>query len=123
MAIKLTENHDGRVLEIQVTGKLEHQDYERLAPEFERLVKRHGKINVLFEMVDFHGWEAAALWDDVKFDLKHFRDIERLAMVGNKNWEKWMAGFCQPFTTAEIRFFDPTQYADARAWLGIPPLL
>jgi hypothetical protein len=22
---------------------------------------------VLFEMTDFHGWEAAALWDDVTF--------------------------------------------------------
>ena len=120
MAIKLTEKNDGKVLEVQVTGKLAHEDYQHFVPEFERLVKKHGKLRVLFEMVDFHGWEAAALWDDIKFDLKHFSDIERLALVGNKNWEKLMAAFCKPFTTAEVKFFDPTQFAKARIWLGIP---
>ena len=120
MPIKFTEKNGGKVLEVQVTGKLEHGDYEHFVPEFERLVKPHGKLRLLFNMVDFHGWEAAALWDDIKFDLKHFKDIQRLALVGNKTWEKWMAGFCKPFTTAEVRFFDPTQYAEARIWLGIP---
>lgn len=120
MAIKLTEKNDGKMLEIQVSGKLTHEDFQHFVPEFERLVKQHGKIRVLFDMVNFHGWEAAALWDEIKFDLKHFKDIERLAMVGNKTWEKWMAGFCKPFTTAEVRFFDPTQYAEGRVWLGIP---
>ena len=33
---------------------------------------KHGKISVLFEMADFRGWKAAALWDDIKLDLKHF---------------------------------------------------
>jgi hypothetical protein len=28
MAIKLTEKDDGKVLEVQVTGKLVHQDYQ-----------------------------------------------------------------------------------------------
>ena len=82
------------------------------------LVKQHGKTRVLFEMVDFHGWEAAALWDDIKFDLKHFSHIERLAMVGDTKWEKGMSVFCRPFTTAEIRYFERTALDQARAWLG-----
>jgi hypothetical protein len=32
-------------------------------------------------MTGFHGWEAGALWEDIKFDLKHYADIERLAMI------------------------------------------
>ena len=52
MAIKLAEKLDGKVLEVQVTGRLVHEDYTRFVPEFERLVKQHGKINVLFEMVE-----------------------------------------------------------------------
>ena len=120
MAIKLKENDGGKVLEVQVSGKLAHEDYLHIVPEFERLTNKHGKLRVLFNMVDFHGWEAAALWDDIKFDLKHFSDIERLAMIGGKTWEKWMAGFCKPFTTAEVRFFDADQYAEACTWLGVP---
>ena len=79
MATRLTEKNGGQVLEVAVSGKLTHDDYERFIPAFERLVKQRGKIRVLFEMIDFHGWEAAALWDDIRFDLKHFSDIERLA--------------------------------------------
>jgi hypothetical protein len=81
-------------------------------------VKQHGKIRVLFRMNDFHGWEAAALWDDIKFDLTHFSDIERLAIVGEKRWEKGMATFCRPFTTASIRYFDVADIEAARAWLA-----
>ena len=117
MAIKLSESNGGKVLEVQVSGKLTHEDYQHFAPKFEQMVKQHGKIRVLFEMVDFHGWEAAAVWDDIKFDVKHFSDIDRLVMVGDKKWEKGMSVFCRPFTTAKIRYFDFTRNDEARAWL------
>ena len=117
MAIKLNEKHGGKVLEVHVSGKLADADYQHLVPEFERLVKLHGKIRVLFHMVDFHGWEAGALWDDIKFDLRHVGDIERLAMVGDRKWEHGMATFCRPFTTAKIRYFDVAAIAEAHAWL------
>lgn len=117
MPIKLIETNAGKVMEVQVKGKLTHEDYRQFTPEFERLVQQQGKIRVLFEMSQFQGWEAKALWDDIKFDLKHFKDIERLAMVGEQKWQKWMAGFCKPFTTATIRYFEHNQAGDARAWL------
>jgi len=117
MAIVLTETQGGRTLEVRVSGKLAHEDYQIFVPEFERLVKLHGKLRVLFEMTDFHGWEAKAVWDDIKFDVKHFTDIERIAMVGNKKWEKGMSVFCQPFTTAKLRYFDLGEVMQARQWL------
>jgi hypothetical protein len=117
MAIKLRETNDGKVLEVQVTGKLAHEDYQHFVPEFERLLKQRGKVRVLFEMADFHGWEGAAMWDDIKFDVKHFSDIDRLAMVGDRKWEKGMSVFCRPFTAAKIRYFDHTEIAEARAWV------
>ena len=116
MATHLSEENGGKLLEVRVSGKLTHSDYQHFVPAFERLVQQHGKIRVLFVMTDFHGWEAGALWDDIKFDLKHFSDIERLAMVGEKMWEKGMSVFCRPFTSATIRFFDDIE--QARAWLS-----
>lgn len=81
------------------------------------MLKLHGKLNVLFEMVDFHGWDIAVVWDDLKFDVKHFSDIERLAMVGDKKWEKALSVVSQLFTTAKIRFFDSVAMHEARAWV------
>jgi hypothetical protein len=116
MAIKLNERNHGKLLEVQVSGKLAHEDYQQFVPKFEEMIKRHGKVSVLFDMVDFHGWEAGALWDDIKFDARHFADIERLALIGDKKWEKGMSVFCRPFTTAQVRFFDRAESAAALAW-------
>jgi hypothetical protein len=116
MAIELKEENGGKVLDVRVSGKLVKDDYEHFVPAVERLIQQHGKIRVLLEMTDFHGWDAKALWEDLKFDLKHFSDIERVAMVGDKRWQKGMAVFCRPFTTAKVRYFDHSQLSEARQW-------
>lgn len=106
------------IVEVRVSDKLSREDYEQFVPEVECLIRENGKIRLLFEMKDFHGWDAGALWEDIKFDLKHFADIGRLAMIGEKKWEQWMAAFCKPFTSAEIRYFDQSQSSDARSWIA-----
>jgi hypothetical protein len=120
MSIQLNEESGGKVLAIHVRGKLAKKDYEHFVPEFERLARQHGRLRVLFDMTGFHGWEAAALWEDTKFAIKHFDDIDRLAMVGEEKWQRGMATFCKPFTKATIRYFDHADAAEARMWLSEP---
>jgi len=114
----MQELNDGKVLAVQLTGKLVKEDYGELVPAVERLVKQHGRIRMLVEMHDFHGWTAGALWEDTKFAMHHFRDIDRLALVGETRWEKGMAAFCKPFTTAKIRYFAHDRAGEAREWLA-----
>jgi hypothetical protein len=121
MAIAMQEENGGRVLVIQVSEKLTKEDYEHFLPEVNRLIQQHGKISILFEMHDFHGWNAGALWEDTKFALHHFGDIERLAVIGEKQWQKGMTAFCRPFTKAKIQYFEKTQAAEARTWLQSEP--
>jgi hypothetical protein len=118
MPIQLNEENGGKILAVHVSGKLAKTDYEHFVPEFEQLVRQHGKLRVLFDTTSFHGWEGSALRDEINFDLDHFFDIERLAMVGDKKWEKIMSIFCKPFTTATIRYFDHTELTEARKWLN-----
>jgi hypothetical protein len=117
-AVTLREANESKVLEIQLTGKLSKDDYAQFVPAVERLVKQHGKIRLLVDMHEFHGWTASALWEDIKFDAKHFKDIERIAMAGEKNWQHGMAVFCKPFTAAKVRYFDRGVLDEARAWLN-----
>lgn len=117
MAIKLEEKDDGKALEVVLSGKLTKPDYEAFVPVVERLVGQHGKIRMLVAMHDFHGWTAGAVWEDTKFAAHHFRDIERLAMVGETKWQHGMAVFCKPFTSAKVHYFDQAAMNDARAWL------
>lgn len=118
MAIEMIETNGGKVLEVRLSAKLVKEDYETFVPVAERLVKQHGKVRILVAMHDFHGWTAAALWEDTKFAAHHFSDIERLAVVGETKWQHGMAVFCKPFTTAKIRYFNHDQIEAARTWLG-----
>ena len=118
MPIQLNEEHGGKTLVVTVGGKLVTADYEHFVPEFDRLVRLHGTLRVLFDMTGLHGWTAGALWEDTKFAMHHFRDIDRLAMIGEKKWQEGMATFCKPFTTATIRYFEHSDASEARKWLG-----
>lgn len=116
--LTLTEDAGGKIVAIKVEGKLSKEDYEHFVPKVEELIKQHGKVRIIMEMHDFHGWEMGALWQDIKFDLKHFSDIERLALVGESKWEAGMAVFCKPFTTAKIKYFDASKVDEAKQWIG-----
>jgi hypothetical protein len=53
----------------------------------------------------------------MKFDFQHWKDIERLAIVGESKWEAGMAVFCKPFTAAKIQYFDVAKLEDAKTWI------
>jgi hypothetical protein len=118
MSVQLQENVNGRVLEVNLSGSLTKEDYERFVQEAERLMHQHGQIRVLVQMHDFHGWDLGALWQDIKFDMKHMSDVERLALVGDSKWEAGMAMFCKPFTSATVRYFDEAKGTEAFEWIN-----
>ena len=117
MAIQLREVAEGKVLEVTLSGKLSKEDYETFTPEVEKLIDQHGKLRLLVTLSDFHGWDLGALWEDTKFDLRHYADFEKLALLGDSKWEKGMAAFCEPFTRAHVRFFPTAEKSQAEAWL------
>jgi hypothetical protein len=117
MSVELRAEEGSNVLEVTLSGKLTREDYEAFVPEVERLIKEHGRLRMLCHLKDFHGWTMGALWEDMKFDWRHFSDIERLALVGDKRWEAGMATFCKPFTQATVQYFDVSDESKAVNWI------
>jgi hypothetical protein len=113
----LKERSQATLLEVQVMGTPGPTSYRHFAPAFERLFKGPGKIRVLVEVSDLHGWSDGPPWCDLTFDLRRFSHIERLAVVGDREWERGAVAFCRPFTSATIRYFDRAAIRWARAWL------
>lgn len=107
----------GRILHGVITGKMEKEDYDLLVPEAERLIKQYGKIRIMAELVDFEGWTAGAFWEECKLAYHHLKDIERMALVGNKAWEKGMTVFVKPFTGAKLKYFDISERQAAIDWI------
>ncbi|MBL8799645.1 MAG: STAS/SEC14 domain-containing protein [Planctomycetia bacterium] len=102
----------------KLSGKLHDEDYKTFVPLVDAAIAKHGKVRMLAQFHDFHGWDMHALWDDIKFSTTHCTKIEKIALVGEKTWEKWMASVCKPFTMAKIQYFDVSQLDAAKAWLA-----
>lgn len=107
-----------KTLGFKMSGKLHNEDYKGFVPLVDEAISKQGKVRMLAQFHDFHGWDMHALWDDTKFAAQHMTKIERIALVGEKTWEKWMATVCKPFTLAKIRYFDASEFEAAKAWLA-----
>lgn len=106
-----------KILGFKLSGKLHDADYKTFVPAVDAAVAKQGAVRLLAQFHDFHGWDAQALWDDIKFSTTHCTKIERIALIGENQWEKWMAAVCKPFTMAKVRSFDAAQIDDAWKWL------
>ena len=105
-------------LGFKLSGKLHDEDYHNFVPVVETAIAAHGKVRLLAHFEDFHGWDAHALWDDTKFSTKHCADVEKIALIGDRAWEKWMAIVCKPFTRAKLEYFGVADIEKAWKWLA-----
>ena len=115
--IPTIERASPNVVSFELTGKLHDRDYKQFVPTMEAILTAMGKVRLFILLRDFHGWDLHAAWDDFKFSLKHYSDFERIAMVGDRDWEKWLASFYKPFTKATVRYFDKSEVDAAWMWL------
>ncbi len=108
----------GNIVSVRATGRLTYGDYQHFTEEMERRMRMYGRIRVLMDLQDFHGWDFGAAWADFTFGLKHLGHLERCAVVGDKKWEEWLTDLGKPFF--QVRYFDRSEEAKAWEWLREP---
>jgi hypothetical protein len=117
--IKLLPESEGNILVLRAAGKLTDQDYKDvLIPRLESIIREHGKARLLLDMGDeFHGWEAAALWDDTRFGLTHRDDFEKMGVIGGPRWVQWGLKLAAMVISGEIRSFSSSEREKALSWI------
>lgn len=106
---------------IHAHGKLTRADYDRHLPEMEAATKDWPVINFFIVLDDFHGWEAGAAWQDLKFDVRNGRRFGRAAIIGESAGERWGTKISDWLMPGDIRFFEPAQEGEARTWVTANP--
>ena len=66
-----------KILGFKMSGKLHDADYKVFVPLVETAINAQGKVRLLAQFENFHGWDLHAMWDDTKFATKHRADVER----------------------------------------------
>ena len=117
------EHDRSEYLVIRAGGTLSKQDYEAAVPEIENALRqRAGRpLRVLILLEGFRGWEIDALWQELKFDMRHNDDFGRIAVVGDSRVQEWGTKLSKPFFDAELRYFDEAEREAAEAWLSVAP--
>jgi hypothetical protein len=75
------------------------------------------KIRWYYELQNEEGWNPGALLEDLKVDIQHASDYEKIAVVGDKKWQEMITKAFRPFTKAEVQFFDLVEKEKAKAWI------
>lgn len=116
----ITIEHDrDNYLVCRVSGRLTEADYEAAVPEIENaLVLRDEPLRMMILLEDFRGWDIGALWEDLKFDVRHASDFGRIAVLGDSKLEEWGTRLTMPFLGSEVRYFGLEDRPAARAWLS-----
>jgi len=116
--IEMLPDMPAHTVGMKLSGTLHDEDYKTFVPLVDAAIAEAGKTRILVWFHDFHGWDAKALWDDIAFAATHCTTIERIAMVGETRWEKWMGTICKPFTMATVKVFDLEEFEAAKAWIA-----
>jgi hypothetical protein len=109
---------DARSIEVTVQDTLTVEDYQRFRELTDERIEQYGRVNLLVVVKDFSGWTPAALWEDLKFDVAHYNDVARLAIVGEGMSQSWMATVSKPFTSAEVHYYALSDIDAARRWVS-----
>ena len=118
--LSYTEHDNAQAVEIVLSGRVLTQEFDRVARKLEAFIKRHGQVRVLEVIEDFEGMDAAALWHDIKFSLRHLQDFSRIAVVADPETHNLWSSLVSPFIECDVEHFAPDDVTAARAWLMWP---
>jgi len=114
----LSELLDDAILKIKISGKLEEEDFTRIAPQVDELITTHGSIKLLLDATAFNGWaDMQAARKHFTFVRDHQRKIKRIALIAGYAWQHWVAGIVSAFVHPDIKVFDSGKQMEAEAWL------
>jgi hypothetical protein len=108
------------VLEILVDGGIGEKELHEAVRECEAIIEERGSLSILKEIRSIGGIAPKALWEDIRFAMKHLKHIRRGAVLSDKKWVDVWTKLANPFFSAEVRFFEPGQRVEALEWLCAP---
>ena len=118
-SIKEVDLGDDQLLGLAIIGKLTQADYDRINFLVEEKVRHHGRARILLEIVSTEGINARTLWEDLKASLKLYKDLERVAIVGDQSWLKTSVKLSDLLTPGlELAAFSTAERRRAIGWLG-----
>ncbi len=75
---------DYKIVELDFNGEITGDDYKSVKPKIEEVMADKGKVKFLMDMRNADGFKLDAIYQDIKFDFEHFKNIGATAVVASK---------------------------------------
>lgn len=109
---------DDRLLGLAIIGKMTTVDYDRINVLIEEQAQKYGQARVMLEVVSTE-FSGQALLEDIKSSIKNYKNVDRLAIIGDQSWLKTTVRLGDLLTPGlELAAFSTVERKRAVAWLG-----
>jgi hypothetical protein len=118
MAMSIDRGADD-VLTVKVSGRLTVAEWRAVQEAAAGWIgESDDSISMLVIVENFSGWDRSEQWNDMSFQSRFDRQIDRLAIIGEKKWEDLVLMFVgKGLRRIEIEYFPPAEIERAKAWL------
>ena len=113
MAVEIERVDNKIFLALTMRGTLTHDDYIEMTSMVEQQLKQINQptINALVDITELERWTVHAAWDDLKFGLKHQHQFQKIAIIGNQNWQQMLSKVSDWLVKGDVHYFENKQQA------------
>lgn len=115
--IELRDDPNTNVLEFTVDGSIGEAEFDDVVARMRQKIQAHGSVRVLEHVRALGSFPMSRLWEDVKFAMRHRKDVSHAAVVGDQRWLRPLTRVARVFVDGEVRHFPERKMEEARAWL------
>lgn len=111
-------NVDGDgVLGAEFSGRLSKEDFETMHTWLDRKLAAVDKPALVIFWGAIEGYkDVAALWADLKIDIRHGNDFSRVALVADQKWIEWWTKALNLVVGTDLKLFKVDDRQAALAW-------
>ena len=112
------EDVAGNIVALKITGEISQKDFENITSILNKAIKNHGTIRLLLIVEHYASFSSVeSLYEDLKFAHLYSKNIERLALVGDRSWKSTWVALFGLFSGFMTQYFDKNELKDALKWL------
>ena len=108
----------GPGLQVQLMGRPDADDFTGAAGDLDARLRAREGFRLLLDLRAFEGWQGlSAVAEHFTLVREHAALAERVAVVGEHDWQKLGQRIAGRFLNAETRYFPSEEFDAAREWL------
>ena len=88
--IKFLKKSHGNVIGLEAVGEITEKDIAEWEAKINKAIKKYGTVNWLFVLKTTKFESLKSMYSDMKWLLKNYVHFGKMAIVGDKKWQKLM---------------------------------